>query len=323
MRTLIAALVLATSSTGALAQGAADYPSKPIRFISISAAGSDGDVLVRLLADKMAPLLKTSFVVENRPGAGGSIAVNTAAKAPADGYTITIGGATTHVLLPASNPKLPYNAVKDFAYIGQVGTAAIALMAAADFPANSLPELVALAKRQPGTQYASWGNGSTGHFCGGLLNQKTQAGLEHVPYKSVAQIQTDLYGGHVKLGFVDMATAVPMVRSGRAKAIGLCTTRSASLPNVRSYEDEGITDTAQRAGAFRWGVYAPAGTPKPIVDKLSGALKAALDLPEVRAQLLDMGIQPAFLAGDAVQEMTAREIETWKAVAQAASITMD
>jgi tripartite-type tricarboxylate transporter receptor subunit TctC len=138
------------------AQTAADYPSKPIRFVLISAAGSGGDTLGRLLAEKMAPLIKGNFLVDNRPGAGGSIAIDLVAKAPPDGYTITLGGATTHVLLPASNPKLPYNPVKDFAPIGQVGTAAIVMIAANDVPANNLKELVALSKATPGgVQYAS------------------------------------------------------------------------------------------------------------------------------------------------------------------------
>lgn len=323
MRKLFAAALAAASLTAAHAQGSADYPNKPIRFVLISAPGSGGDILARLLAEKMGPLLNARFVVENRPGAGGAIAVDAAAKSAPDGYTMTMGGATTHVLLPAINTKLPYNAVKDFAYIGQVGTASVVLMAANDFPANNLQELVALAMKQPGLQYASWGTGSTGHFCGALMNQKTRARLEHVPYKSVVQIQTDLYGGHMKLGFVDMASAIPMVKAGRAKALSLCTSGSTVLPNVRSYEDDGISDAGQRIGAFRWALYAPAGTPRPIVDKLADALKATVDLPDVRTRLLELGIQPAFLPGDTVQEMTVREIDAWKRVAQDASISLD
>lgn len=317
------AATLALAAGQAQAQSAADYPSRPIRFVLISSAGSGGDTIARLLADRMGPLLKGSFVVENKPGAGGAIATDAAAKAAPDGYTITMGGATTHVLMPAINPRLPYHALNDFVPLGQVGTASVALMAANDFPANNVQELVALAKRQPGLQYASWGNGSTGHFCGSLLSQRTGAGLEHIPYKSVAQIQSDLYGGHVKLGYVDMASAVPMVKSGRAKAISLCTSPSPSLPNVRSFEEDGIDDAGSRIGAFRWALYAPAATPKPIVAKLSDALKAALDLPEVKARLLELGVQPDYRPGNEVQAATAREIESWRRVAQEASIRME
>lgn len=314
-------LFLAALTNSSFSQNINDYPNKPIRFILISAAGSGGDTLGRLLADKMGPLLKTSLIVDNKPGAGGALATDMAAKAPPDGYTISIGGATTHVLLPASNPKLPYNSVKDFSPIGQIGTAAIALVATNDFPASNLQDFVELAKKQPGLQYASWGNGSTGHFCGELLNLKTQAKLEHVPYKSVAQIQTDMLGGHIKLGMIDMASATPHVKAGRIKAIATCTSRSPSLPGVTSYEDAGIDFSGKRMGALRWALYAPAKTPKPIVEKLALALKATLEMPDVKNKLLDLGISAAFIGGTELNEMTMNDIEAWKQVAKQAGIS--
>ena len=205
-----------------------------------------------------------------------------------------------------------------------MGTAAILLIAANDLPASNLQELVALAKKTPdGLQYASWGNGSTGHFCGELLNLKTQARLSHIPYKSVAQIQTDLLGGHIKLGFVDMASGTPMVKSGRAKAITTCTSRSPSLPGVASYEDEGIDFAGKRMGALRWALYAPAGTPRPIVDKLAAALRSTLEMPEVKSRLLDLGISAAFVGGDELRDMTAKDIEAWKQIAVEAKIAND
>lgn len=321
MRKLLIAVVT-TAAFAAQAQTAADYPSKPIRFILISAAGSGGDTLGRMLADKMGPLLKGSFFVDNKPGAGGAIATELAAKAPPDGYTIALGGATTHVLLPASNPKLRYDSVKDFAPIGQVGTASILLIATNDFPANNVKELVDLSKKSPGSvQYASWGTGSTGHFCGELFNLRTQAQMSHIPYKSVAQIQTDMLGGHIKLAYVDMASGSPMVKAGRVKAITACTSRSPSLPNVSSYDDEGIDFAGKRMGALRWAMYAPAGTPKPIVDKLSSALKTTVEMPDVKARLLELGIIAAFIPGDELGAMTAADIEAWKQIAKAANIT--
>ena len=324
MRKLILTTLLAFASLVAQAQSAADYPNRPIKFLLISAPGSGGDTLARLLADKMGPLLKGTFVVENRPGAGGAIAVDATAKSAPDGYTITLGGATTHVLLPASNPKLPYNAVKDFAPIGQVGTAAIVLLAANDMPINNLKELVAVAKTTPeGLQYASWGNGSTGHFCGELLNLKNQLKMAHIPYKSVAQIQTDLLGGHVKLGWVDMASGTPMIKAGKVKAVITCTSRSPSLPNVSSYEDEGIDFNGKRMGALRWALYAPAGTPKPIVDKLASALKTTVEMPDVKARLLELGILASFIPGDELSELTLKDIEAWKEVARQANISMN
>lgn len=323
-KALLAAMALFLACAGQLAQAQNDYPSKPIRFILISAPGSGGDTLGRLLADKMAPLLKATFVVDNRPGAGGAIATDMAAKAPPDGYTIAIGGATTHVLLPASNPKLPYNSVKDFEPIGQVGTAAILMVATKDFPASTVQEVVALSKKTPGgVQYASWGNGSTGHFCGELFNLKTDAKMSHIPYKSVSQIQTDLLGGHVKLAFIDMASGTPMVRSGQLKAITACTSRSPSLPNVSSYDGEGIDFIGKRMGALRWALYAPAGTPKPVMDKLSHALKTTVEMPDVKDRLLELGITAAFVGGDELRTMTAADIESWRQIAKRAGISND
>lgn len=322
IRQLLAATAFACLALSAQAQSHADYPSHPIRFVLISAPGSGGDVLGRMLADKMGPILKASFIPDNRPGASGAIATEIVAKAPPDGYTIGIGGATTHVLLPASNPRLPYDAVKDFSPIGQVGTASILMVATNDFPANNLKELVALAKKSPeGLQYASWGAASTGNFCGELLNLRAQTRMEHVPYKSVTQIQTDMLGGHIKLAFVDMASGTPMVKSGRLKAIAACTSRSPSLPDVSSYEDEGIDFAGKRMGALRWALYAPAGTPKPIMDKLSAALKQVIEMPDVKTRLLDLGISAAFVGGNELREMTAADIAAWKQVAKAANIT--
>lgn len=323
MRKLFTAVLAGLALTAqAQAQGTGDYPTRPIRFVLISAAGSGGDALGRLLADKMAPLINGSFVMDNKPGASGAIAASDIARAAPDGYTIGIGGATTHVLLPASNPKLSYDSIKDFAPIGQVGTASILLIATNDFPANNVKELVALSKKSPGSvQYASWGIASTGHFCGELLNLRTQAQMSHIPYKSVVQIQTDMLGGHIKLAYVDMASGSPMVKSGKVKAITACTSRSPSLPDVASYDDEGIDFAGKRMGALRWALYAPAATPKPIVDKLSAALKQVVEMPDVKARLLDLGITSAFVGGEELRTRTAADIESWKQIAKAANIS--
>lgn len=321
MRKLIA-VALASLALSNQVHAQADYPSRPIRFLLISAAGSGGDTLGRLLADRMAPLLKATFVIDNKPGAGGAIATDMVAKSAPDGYTIGIGGATTHVLLPASNPKLPYNSVKDFTPIGQVGTASILLVANNDFPANNVKELVSISKKNPASvQYASWGTGSTGHFCGELLNMRTQAQMGHVPYKSVAQILTDVLGGHVKLGFVDMASGLPMVKSGRVKAIASCTSKVPALPTVSSYDEENIDFAGKRMGALRWALYVPSGTPKSIVDKLSGALKQVVEMPDVQTRLNDLGITASFVGSEQLREMTASDIDAWKQLAIAAKIS--
>lgn len=303
------------------AQAQSDYPSKPIRFVVMSAPGSGGDTLSRLLADKMAPLLKATFVIDNKPGAGGVIATDLGAKAPPDGYTITLGSYTAHVLLPALNPKLPYSPGKDFAYIGQIGTASILLLATNDFPASNIKELVALAKKSPGLQYASWGNGSTGHFCGELLNQRQKAGMSHIPYKSITQIQQDLLGGHIKLAWVDMVSGMTTLKTGKVKAVASCMSAVPGLPNVSTFDAEGIDFAGKRMSTPRWTLFAPTGTPAPIVEKLAGALKTTLEMPDVKAKLLEWGTSAEFLPGDTMRAKTEGDIQAWKAVADAANIT--
>lgn len=321
MKVLILAALTSLATFAAVAQ--TDYPARPIKLISTSAPGSAGDVLARMLGEKMGASMKGTFVIDNRPGAGGLVAVEATAKAPPDGYTIILGVASAFVIMPAIRPNMPYNALKDFTYMGQVGTAPGVLVAAIDFPANNLQELIALAKTRPDLQYASWGIGSTGHLCGEMLNQRAGIRIQHIPYKAVAQIQTDLYGGHIRLAQVDGGSAPAMVRSGKVKALGTCTGRHVALPNVRSYEEEGISDAEKRIGQFRFGLYAPAGTPKAIADRIEAALKSALDLPDVKSKMLEMGIQPAFLPGETVYEMTAREIDLWRKLAETASIKLD
>lgn len=323
MKKLLAGLVLGLVVGLPPAGAQPEFPAKPIRFVSTAAPGSAGDLVARLLAEKMGPMLRGSIVVENRPGAGGLIAVDLVAKAPADGHTITMGGATTHVIMPALRSNMPYDATKDFVYMGQVATAPGVLVAVADFPANNLRELIALARTNTDLQYASWGNGSTGHFCGEMLNQRAGIRIQHIPYKSVAQIQTELYGGHIKLAHVDGGSAPAMVRSGKVKVISTCTGRHISFPDVRSYEDEGIIGAGERIGQFRFGLYAPAGTPRVIAERYEAALKATLDLPDVKARMRDWGLQPVFLSGQDVLDRTLQEIAVWKRVAEAAAIRLD
>jgi tripartite-type tricarboxylate transporter receptor subunit TctC len=322
MRKILAAALGALLSLGAMAQ--ADYPNKPIRFVVISTAGSGGDTIARMVAEKMAPALnKATFVIDNKPGAGGAIASDVVAKAAPDGYTILLGGYTTHVLLPAIHPKLAYNSVKDFAPIGRIGTASILLIATNDFPANNLKELIALGRSRSDLQYASWGNGSTGNFCGELLKQKKQMQMSHIPYKGVAQIQTDILGGHIKLGFVDMASGSPMVKTGKVKAIASCPSPTPNLPGVSNYDDEGVDFDGKRVTPPMWALYAPAGTPAPVLDKLAAALKATVELPDVKARLLELGVVANFLGGSEVRDSNAAGIEAWKQIARDSNITMD
>ncbi|MDM0121671.1 Bug family tripartite tricarboxylate transporter substrate binding protein [Variovorax arabinosiphilus] len=322
MKTYVLGAVLAAACAVAAAQPAAapaDYPSKPVHLLLPFSAGGGGDVLGRLLAERMGKRLNQPFVVDNKPGAAGTIGTHTVATSPADGYTITIGGMSTHTLAPATYPKLPYDPLKDFATIGRIGTSAIVMVAAKDFPANDIKEFVALAKAKPGVQYASWGPGSTGHFCGEVLAQKAGVQLTHVPFKGASQIMTDILGGHIGVGFVDMATGTPFVKEGRVKALGVCTQRSPSLPDVASYKEQGIDFDK----TLSWVMYAPAGVPKPIVDKLAAALQATLKEPEVVSKLVALGITADYLSGAEQAAANAIDIPIWRKIAQDANLKLE
>ena len=313
---LLSLLTLASATLCAHAEDSTDYPARKIRMLLPFAAGGGGDVIGRLLADSMGKRLGQTIFIENRTGAGGTIATQQVATSPADGYTITIGGMTTHVLAPAVYASLPYDPIKDFTTIGRIGTSAILLVATRDFAANDLRGLIEMTKKGEPVQYGSWGVGSTGHFCGEILSQRAGIRLEHVPFSGVAKVTNDLLGGHISLGMVDMATGTPFVRDGQLKALAACGERSPSLPQVGSYKDQGIDFER----SLSWVMYAPAGLPGPVAQKLSTALKQSLAEPEMVEKLLALGVTAGFVSGDQQRDINARDIEAWKQVASEARI---
>ena len=219
---MLSLIALASVACSARAEDATDYPSKKIKMLLPFGAGGGGDVLGRLLADRMGKRLGQTIYVENRTGAAGTIGAQQAATSPPDGYTITIGGMTTHVLAPAVYPNLPYDPIKDFTTIGRIGTSSILVVAANDFAANDVRGLAEMSKKGDPIQYGSWGVGSTGHFCGEILSQKADVRLQHVPFSGAAKLANDLMGGHISVGLVDMATGTPLVKDGKLKGLAVC-----------------------------------------------------------------------------------------------------
>lgn len=313
---LISMLALLAATLPARSEDPADYPSRKIRMLLPFSAGGGGDVLGRLLADNMGKRLGQTIFIENRTGAAGTIGTQQAATSPPDGYTITIGGMTTHVLAPATYTSLPYDPVKDFTTIGRIGNSSIVLVATKDFAASDLKSLIALAKKGEPVQYGSWGVGSTGHFCGAILSQQAGIKLEHVPFSGTAKLANDLLGGHIHVATLDMATGTPLVQEGKLKALAVCGGRSPSLPDVASYSEQGVPFER----SLSWVMYAPAGLAEPVARKLSEALKAALDDPEIKSRLLTLGITANFVPGDQQRDINSRDIEAFKQVAKEAAI---
>lgn len=319
MKTIMIALPLLVSLLGTLparSEDAVAYPSRKIRMLLPFAAGGGGDVLGRLLADRMGSRLGQTIFIENRTGAAGTIGTQQVALAPPDGYTITIGGMTTHVLAAAIYPKLPYDPIKDFTTIGRIGKSSILLVAIPDFPANDIKQLKMLSGNGQPIQYGTWGIGSTGQFCAEILSQQTGIKLEHIPFNGALKLANDLLGGHISVGMLDMVTGTPLVKDGKVKALAVCGDRSPSLPDVASFQDQGVAFDRSLA----WVMYAPANLPGPIAQKLSDALKASLDDADIKAKILALGVTADFIPGDEQREINAKDIVAWKKVAKDANI---
>ena len=305
-----------TVSVSALAQSE-NFPNRPIKIVLPLSAGSGGDTIGRTVADEMASKLNGTAFADNKVGAGGTIGATQVARAPADGYTVMLGGMTSHIIAPAVYAKLPYDPVNDFTQIGRIGTAGVVIVSTLSFGAKNLSELISISKQSKvPQQYATWGHGSTGHLCGEVLNQMAGANLEHVPFKSSGDLVTGLLGGHIQLAVLDMGTATPLVQTGKIKALGICGGRSPSLPNIGTYPEQGINFKSE----LSWMLLGPKGIPLPILNKLTQALKDSLDDKSVANRLIGLGVQPAYLPPDQLKKLMTEDVETWKGVAKAARV---
>ncbi|MFN7346439.1 MAG: Bug family tripartite tricarboxylate transporter substrate binding protein [Betaproteobacteria bacterium] len=292
---LLAATALGMHARGASAQA---YPARPIRLVVPFPPGGPLDSAARALAERMKDGLGT-VVVENRPGAGGNLGVDYVAKQPADGYTLVIGAVATHAINPWLFAKLPYDPVKDFAPVSLIAHVPNVLVmtpeTATRLGVNSLGELVANMKKQPGRlNYASGGNGSAGHMAGELLKSTAGVFAVHIPYAGAAPAQLGLLAGQTDFMFDNLASAAPQIRAGRLRAFAVTTrTRAASFPDLPTMGEAGGASLKGFDISTWFGVLAPAGTPAPIVDQLSAAMRAALTSAEMRERLARMGAEPA------------------------------
>lgn len=302
------------------AEPADAYPSGSVRLIVPSAAGGGADALGRLIAEELARRLGQTVVVENIAGAGGTSAIRQLAHAEPDGYTIALGTMTTTTMAPAVYARLPYDPVKDLTTLARVGTSPIVLIARNDVPANNLKELVALAKKS-GTaiQFGSGGHGSTGHFCAEVLAQKTGVRLDHIPFEGAAPVVTAMLGDVVKVGLVDVGTGAAAVKTGKIKALAMCTRRTAKLPDVPNYREQGV-DFDQWTG---WAMYAPAGLPEPVANKISLAIRDMLQDRGVVEKMTGWGITPEYMPGKEHALRNARDIEVWKRIAKEANVRLE
>ena len=311
---LAAALLL----PGAPAWPQAGYPDKPIRILVGFPPGTTGDLIGRAMGPRMSESLGQQIVIENKPGAGSSLGADAVAKAPADGYTLLLS--TIANTINPSLYKLSFDFEKDLAPISMLAEAPALLVAHASAP-GALSELVAAAKARPGEiQYASSGNGTVTHLYGELFNLATGAKIGHVPYKGSSQAVTDLIAGRVALLFTPASTVVPHVQSGRLRALAaIGRQRLAALPDVPTFAEAGI---AGFESALWFGLNAPAGTPRTVIERLNRETGRALALPDVKKILQASSIEPIPGTAESFGTFIRADIERWARVVKTAGIAI-
>ena len=318
--------VLAVCALGAVTSSAvfaqADYPSKPIRLVVGFTAGGISDVLARAIGAKLSAGLGQQVVVDNRAGAGTTIASDIVAKSPPDGYTLFMQDITTHAINATLYKKLPYDTVKDFTPVSLVASSPLLLLVHPSLPVKTVKELIALAKSKPGQiVYASSGNGTILHLAAETLKSMAGIDMVHVPYKGSSQAVQGVLTGEVAVSFSTMPPALPQVKSGRLRAIGVTTPkRNAATPDVPTIDEAGLKGFDI---VLYSGVLAPANTPAAIIDKLHAAIAKIIQSPETRERILGMGADPALSTPAEFSAFIAAELKKWTKVIKDSGAKLD
>ena len=313
---------LAVAFSVSLAAQAAEYPTRPVSIVVAFTPGGPSDVLARIVGQRLNEILHQPFIIENRPGSGGNIAAEQVARAAPDGYTLLMGNNSILATNAALYKKLSYDAEKDFAPITMIGTQANILVVNPQVPANSMAELIALAKANPGQlNFASSGHGAAAHLAGELFKTEAKVNIVHVPYKGAAPALQDVMAGHVQMMFATAASVIGLIKHGQVRALAVTTPkRTAILPDLPTVDELGI----KGFDATTWhGLVAPAGTPKEIIDILHFAATEALKDPATRKSLLDLGVD---IVGSTPKEFEAyikTEIPKWTAVVKSSGAQVE
>lgn len=315
-------LCMALAASPGQTVAADEYPGKPIRFIAPIAPGGLTDTLTRIFGQQLSKKLGQPVVVENRPGAAGIIGMEAAAKSAPDGYTIVMVYQGAVSVNPLLYKNLPYDPLRDFVPVAQVASFPMVLVVNSDLPVKSLREFIQLAQAKPGSMnYGSAGNATTSHLTMELFKRRAGIDLMHVPYKGEAPANTDLMGGRVSALFSTLSAALPHIRSGRVRALGLASKeRSKLMPDLPTISEAGIPDFE----VMGWlGVLAPVGTPKPIVDRLNREFIAIANEPDTRARLAAQSVDSGGTSSEAFGKWIRDETERWRKVITDADIKAD
>ena len=315
------ALTVALAAPAAPAQKA-DWPTRPVRFIVPFPPGGTTDPLARLVGARLTPALGQQFIVDNRPGASGSLGAGIAAKATPDGYTFLFVF-DTHAVNPSLIPNLPFDTVKDLAPVMLIATSPNAIVTSVSRPYRSFADVIRAAKAKPDTvTYGSIGSGSLGHLTLTLVQQTGGFKIVHVPYKGGGPMTVDALGGNVDLAIGTVALLTPHVKGGKLRAIAVTgDRRSTALPDVPALSEQGFPGFSALAW---WGVFAPAGVPKPVLEKFHAELVKVFKLPDVRHQLSEtLGMDLVLSTPEALQKFLVSEIARWGKVVRENHIRAD
>ncbi|HZZ92750.1 MAG TPA: tripartite tricarboxylate transporter substrate binding protein [Usitatibacter sp.] len=303
-------------------QAGNDYPSRPVKIVVPFAPGGSTDVVARILADRLGAELKQSFVIENRPGAGGNIGADVVAKSAPDGYTLLMGTTGVLAINKFLYKDMPFDPERDFTPVSYTSLITNMLVVNPQLPVKTVPELIALAKSKPGAlTFASSGAGSSTHLSGELFKSMAGVDLVHVPYRGSSQALTDVMGGQVTMLFDNAPSSMPYVQQGKLRAIAVTSSkRMPGLPDVPTIDESGVKGYE----SLSWsGIVAPAATPKPVIAKLNAAIEKILRQDDVRKQFANLGVDAVGGPPEAFSRHIRAESEKWGQVVKAANIRLD
>jgi hypothetical protein len=297
------------------------FPSRQVTLVVPQAAGGANDAIARVVAQKLSEQWGQPVVVENRPGAGGNVGTAYAAKAKNDGYTLLVNADSAQVINPFLYAKTGFDSVKDFEPVAPLAKAGYVLVANPTFPANNVAELIALAKAKPGAySIASAGNGTLNHLIGEMLQKATGIDLQHIPYKAAAAAATDVVGGQVPLSVQSMPSSIAFIRAGKLKVLGVVNEkRLAALPDAPT-----IGETVAGFGATPWyGMFAPAGTPKDIVQQIQNDVNKVLDAKDAQDRLATLGCEPFKGTSEQLAQIVRSDLVRWAKIVKESGAKMD
>ena len=300
---------------------AQDYPARPVTVIVPFSTGSASDVIARIVLERMSSTAGQRFIIDNRPAAGGAVGTAAAVKVAPDGYTLLMGASGPLIVAKMLQPGLAYDAERDFQPVSLYGRLPNVVVVSSKLPIKSLDELIAYAKSKPGVGYGSVGNGSSQHLAGALFEQLAGVQMTHVPYRVTSQLQSDLVAGEVPVGFQLLPNVIAALKSGQVRPLAVANSaRLAALPDVPTAAELGVKGYESSAW---FGLVAPRGTPRPIVDKLQAEVAAAMADAAVRTRFTEFGAEPMTSTPDEFGRFIAAEVVKWREIIAKAGIKLE